>query len=237
MSGRVELYALLWAVCDPDHADQSCCNCTRHEEGGCDSPGIVKGMCLRSMGRIAKSSGRVCATADHQMEPGWAIGLNRRVRRRTSICETQRGATTCTPATHPRVNARPGAGISASLEDVFGWSCPFSAELLPAAVFRCLEESGVLESGGGLFRSEVRFSTLGDRLFRHSAFPTGDGDAVFFGPDTYRLAALIERTRENPEVRNRTDRRSPIPQAAAVSSDQAVQPAKQLKEFRCPCPP
>src|SRR5690606_38669702 len=30
-------------------------------------------------------------------------------------------------------------------------------------------------------------------LFAHSGFPTTDADAVFFGPDTYRFCALLER--------------------------------------------
>src|SRR4029079_9480220 len=31
-------------------------------------------------------------------------------------------------------------------------------------------------------------------IFAHSAFPTNDADAVFFGPDTYRFARLLQRT-------------------------------------------
>jgi methylase of polypeptide subunit release factors len=34
----------------------------------------------------------------------------------------------------------------------------------------------------------VRFSTYDGELFVHSAFPTTASDAVFFGPDTYRMA-------------------------------------------------
>jgi methylase of polypeptide subunit release factors len=40
-------------------------------------------------------------------------------------------------------------------------------------------------------RSAVRFSSLGDLLLVHSAFPTQASDAVFFGPDTYRFARAI----------------------------------------------
>jgi SAM-dependent methyltransferase len=101
---------------------------------------------------------------------------------------------TPTPATHARVNARPGAGVAQSLRDIFGWSRPFSPALLPPPVLRWLEDGNVLESGDGLVRSKVRFSTLGDSLYVHSAYPTIDSDAVFFGPDTYRFAALIQRT-------------------------------------------
>jgi SAM-dependent methyltransferase len=46
--------------------------------------------------------------------------------------------------------------------------------------------------------SRVRFSTLegpaGRLLFVHSAYPTTDRDAVFFGPDSYRFASALART-------------------------------------------
>ena len=42
-------------------------------------------------------------------------------------------------------------------------------------------------------RSRVRVASLGDDLFVHSAFPTDDVDAVFFGPDTYRFVRFLER--------------------------------------------
>jgi methylase of polypeptide subunit release factors len=51
--------------------------------------------------------------------------------------------------------------------------------------------AGEIERSGSLLRSRVRFSTLADQIFIHSAFPTDDSDAVFFGPDTYRFARLI----------------------------------------------
>src|SRR5690606_4056735 len=41
------------------------------------------------------------------------------------------------------------------------------------------------------FRSTIRASTVENDLFFHSAYPTDQADAVFFGPDTYRnLCAL-----------------------------------------------
>jgi hypothetical protein len=39
----------------------------------------------------------------------------------------------------------------------------------------------------------LRFSTLQGLLFAHSQYPTLAPDSVFFGPDTYRFAALISR--------------------------------------------
>jgi SAM-dependent methyltransferase len=101
---------------------------------------------------------------------------------------------TPTPATHARVNARWGPGAAQSLQDVFGWSRPFSPTLLPLSVLGWLEDGDAVESHEGLLRSRVRFSTLHESLYVHSAYPTIDGDAVFFGPDSYRFAALIQRT-------------------------------------------
>lgn len=101
---------------------------------------------------------------------------------------------TVTPATHARVNAWVDARQARSIEDVFGWSRPFRPSLLPAIPLRLLEEAGALERRGELFSSSVRFSTLYDQLYVHSAFPTLAPDAVFFGPDTYRFAALIRNT-------------------------------------------
>ena len=100
---------------------------------------------------------------------------------------------TSTPATHARVNARQGAGVAQSLQDVFGWSRPFSPALLPLPVLRWLDDGDVMESRAGLLRSKVRFSTLQGSLYVHSAYPTIEDEAVFFGPDTYRFGALIQR--------------------------------------------
>ena len=100
--------------------------------------------------------------------------------------------TAVTPATHARLNARPGSGAARNLRDVFGWSRPFAADLLPAQALGWLRLGGLLDENGELLRSKVRFSTLGGHLYAHSAYPTSEADAVFFGPDTYRFTALIE---------------------------------------------
>jgi SAM-dependent methyltransferase len=105
---------------------------------------------------------------------------------------------TVTPATHARVNVRTGTDDAKSLQDVFGWSRPFRRSLLPRQVLGWLEQGDGLEYEGGLLRSKFRFSTLGDSVYMHSAYPTADPDAVFFGPDTYRFAALIQRTLATP---------------------------------------
>ena len=101
--------------------------------------------------------------------------------------------TTVTPLTHQRVNARTGKRAAATLQDVFGWSRQFRATDIPPRLVQLLADAGELESSGDLLRSKVRFSTLADQLFVHSAYPTDQGDAVFFGPDTYRFARVIRQ--------------------------------------------
>lgn len=99
---------------------------------------------------------------------------------------------TCpTPATQARVNARPELHQAHDLRGVFGWSRPFSQALLSADELRQLTAAGVLKEEGGLLRSTVRWSSLDDLLLVHSAWPTDSGDAVFFGPDSYRFAQVI----------------------------------------------
>jgi len=100
--------------------------------------------------------------------------------------------TTVTPLTHQRNNARLENSQARSLRDVFGWSRPFDSNLLPQAELQALLSSGVLRAHAGLWISEVRWSSLGDLLLAHSAYPTVGHDAVFFGPDTYRFAQAIE---------------------------------------------
>ncbi|RKG96159.1 class I SAM-dependent methyltransferase [Corallococcus sp. CA053C] len=102
--------------------------------------------------------------------------------------------TTVTPETHRRVNARPEAREARSTRDVFGWSRPFARGVLSSRLQELLEQSGELETrDDGLLRSRVRFSSLGSGLYVHSAWPTVEEDAVFFGPDTYRFCSLLQR--------------------------------------------
>jgi SAM-dependent methyltransferase len=99
--------------------------------------------------------------------------------------------TTVTPATHERVNRRPGNEWARDLQDVFGWSRPFHTNLLPSELFDQMRAADVAAPHGDGWHSRVRLSTLDGQLFLHSAYPTVDADAVFFGPDTYRFAAAI----------------------------------------------
>jgi SAM-dependent methyltransferase len=109
-----------------------------------------------------------------------------------------------TPATHQRVNARAvasGRGEGTTLRDVFGWSRPFRPGALPSSLVDLAYAAGVIREAGPLLRSTVRLSSLGDDLFLHSAFPTAEPDAVFFGPDTYRFCDLIRNEVGNAPAR------------------------------------
>ncbi len=99
--------------------------------------------------------------------------------------------TTPTPATHARVNARPGSAWAQDLAGVFGWSRPFREEVVPSEILVLMREAGMLLSSDAGLRSAVRLSSLDGLLFVHSAYPTTAGDSVFFGPDTYRFARAI----------------------------------------------
>lgn len=99
---------------------------------------------------------------------------------------------TPTPLTHERVYQRRATPLAADLRDVFGWSMPFDNDLLPHALREELQQADVVEKHAALWRSAVRWSSLDDLLFAHSAYPTTQSDAVFFGPDSYRFAQAIE---------------------------------------------
>ncbi|SNS73122.1 methyltransferase [Actinoplanes regularis] len=122
--------------------------------------------------------------------------------------------TTVTPATQARVNRRPENAVARDLRDVFGWRRPFRPESVPGEVFDLLRAAGAAEACGSLWRSRVRFSSYDRDLFVHSAFPTDATDAVFFGPDTYRMADAVSAYVE--------DRREPIGRAVDVGCGTAA---------------
>ena len=102
--------------------------------------------------------------------------------------------TTVTPATHRRVNGRPENAWARDLRGVFGWSRPFRDGTVPAEMLALMRRAGVLAERGDKLGAAVRASSIGTRLYFHSAFPTRDEDAVFFGPDTYRYIAALARS-------------------------------------------
>lgn len=100
--------------------------------------------------------------------------------------------TTITPASHARVIAQPGRSQAHDLRGIFGWSLPFAPDLLPEALRERLTLADLVHWDGPLLRSRLRVSSLDGVLFLHSAYPTTDADAVFFGPDSYRFVRLAE---------------------------------------------
>ena len=124
-----------------------------------------------------------------------------------AVEETGYRFVTVTPATHERVNRRPGNEWARGLRDVFGWSRPFRGDALPQPLFDLAQRAGVLAPHEDGWRSLVRFSSLDDELFAHSAFPTSEVDSVFFGPDTGRLveAVIAYLESRHPVIRRAVD--------------------------------
>ena len=81
------------------------------------------------------------------------------------------------PSTHNRVLRREAA--SPTLESVFGWSRPFDLEAIDGDLIKLLEQADALETEAGRYKSKVRFASIDDLLFVHSAFPTTEPDSVF----------------------------------------------------------
>jgi methylase of polypeptide subunit release factors len=100
--------------------------------------------------------------------------------------------TTVTPATHERVNRRPGSEWATNLEGIFGWNRPFHASVIPVDILELMHEANAVLTDTEGWHSMLRVSTLGNNLFFHSAYPTKEEDAVFFGPDTYRFVAAVD---------------------------------------------
>lgn len=100
---------------------------------------------------------------------------------------------TPTPATHARIVARSDRQDARTLDDVLGWSMPYRPGVLDAEIEGLLDAAGQIEQVGDRRRATVRVSSLGEQLFLHSAYPTTEERAVFFGPDSYRFADLIRQ--------------------------------------------
>jgi SAM-dependent methyltransferase len=98
---------------------------------------------------------------------------------------------TVTPETHRRLLDRGPDRTARDLRDVFGWNLKFEPALLPPPIREALERSGMISREAGLCRSRVRVASVDDRLFLHSAYPTDEADAVFFGPDSYRYVRFL----------------------------------------------
>lgn len=132
---------------------------------------------------------------DHRLRSGTPAHLPTALQRLLhAVAQSEYRFITPTPATHQRILARPARHAGLTLRDVFGWNLPFAENDLSAEIFTLMREADVLIATGGRFRSSVRIASLGNDLFLHSAFPTSQDDAVFFGPDTYRFARFIAQS-------------------------------------------
>ncbi|MFD1122434.1 methyltransferase [Methylophilus flavus] len=94
---------------------------------------------------------------------------------------------TVTPTTHKLVNQRPENAWANNLHDVFGWNRAFTKEIVGGEILELMQAADVLRPVDDGWQSLVRVSSVKDKLFVHSGFPTDAQDAVFFGPDTYRF--------------------------------------------------
>jgi methylase of polypeptide subunit release factors len=111
--------------------------------------------------------------------------------------------TTVTPLTHQRVLARRGREPGTTLRDIFGWNLSFEPRAVPPELLAAMEHAGIVRRTGSLLRSTVRISSLEDDLFLHSAYPTVEENAVFFGPDTSRFARFIRHALDRHRERRK----------------------------------
>lgn len=123
--------------------------------------------------------------------PGHTSALARLL---VALAEASYRFITPTPLTHQRVLAHRKDKGGSTLRDIFGWNLPFHAAALPPELLKLMRDAGVLSSRRELFSSTVRVSSLGEDLFLHSAYPTTQENAVFFGPDTYRFARFLQQS-------------------------------------------
>jgi methylase of polypeptide subunit release factors len=100
---------------------------------------------------------------------------------------------TVTPTTHRLVNQRPENRWSRSLQDIFGWNRPFAASTPDPELFGLMQAAGIVRPLAQGWQSLIRVSSLNNRLFAHSPFPTDASDAVFLGPDTYRFIHAMDQ--------------------------------------------
>lgn len=106
-----------------------------------------------------------------------------------------------TPSTCRRAYER-GFSANDPVRAALGWSLPFANGGLDPELFELLEAAGALTPAEAGWRSLVRVSRLGGRLFLHSAFPATESDAVFLGPDSYRFARFLDSVSVEGPVRS-----------------------------------
>lgn len=101
--------------------------------------------------------------------------------------------TTISPASHEKVNNRLENSLANDLIDIFGWNRPFKRESVDVKLFELMQAANIAIKVGECWKSKLRVSSIDGLLFLHSAYPTLENDAVFFGPDSYRFANVIHQ--------------------------------------------
>jgi methylase of polypeptide subunit release factors len=101
--------------------------------------------------------------------------------------------TTISPASHEKVNNRIQNGLANDLIDIFGWNRPFKPEIVDVKLFELMQAANIAIRVGYYWKSQLRVSSMDGLLFLHSAYPTLENEAVFFGPDSYRFANVIHQ--------------------------------------------
>lgn len=97
---------------------------------------------------------------------------------------------TPTPLTYQRFLSHCSDAGARSHRDIFGWNRIFRRDDVSPMLLTTMANAGVLRSDAGL-RSGLRIASIDADLFLHSAFPTTEEAAVFFGPDTYRFVRFV----------------------------------------------
>lgn len=117
--------------------------------------------------------------------------------------------TTVTPTTHQRTFLR--KTLATNLHEIFGWNLYFLPDVISPMLRKIMIDANIVETKGNYWRSKLRISSLGNDLFLHSAFPTIEQDAIFFGPDTYRFANFIQQSLEKSQlVSNKASFQKPL---------------------------
>ena len=100
---------------------------------------------------------------------------------------------TMSPNSHEIVNSRPENASATDLQGIFGWNRLFSAETVDDFILGLIQSTDLAIKSESGWKSQYRVSSINQLLFLHSAYPTLQNDAVFFGPDTYRFVSALQQ--------------------------------------------
>ncbi len=103
--------------------------------------------------------------------------------------------TTVTPETHRRfLEQKIPLSKEHALRDFLGWNHEVPEEFFPSSLLDLFRAAKLIIEGSkpGFIRSLLRASTLDNKLFWHSAYPTNQSNSVFFGPDSYRFVRFLK---------------------------------------------